>query len=163
MNEIDVANLILPVGYQGIFKCRHFCSLSKSGGIGIIYKECLNGFIQEVKTNSTFVSWFIINKVALGLRKDLILGVVYIPPVGSKYTSVEAFEECQLELVDLLSKNDALVCMCGDFNVRTAQLDDIVHENMFNNFDNIYALITIITMYPDLAMMAIVITMVTCY
>ena len=137
LNEIDVANLILPVGYQAIFKCRHFCSLSKSGGIGIIYKECLNGFIQEVKTNSSFVSWFIINKVALGLRKDLILGVVYIPPVGSKYTSVDAFEECQLELVDLLSKNDALVCMCGDFNARTAQLDDIVHENMFNNFDNI--------------------------
>ena len=65
------------------------------------------------------------------------MGVVYIPPVGSKYTSVDAFEECQIELVDLLSKNDALVCMCGDFNARTAQLDDIVHENMFNNFDNI--------------------------
>ena len=59
----------------------------------LIYNECLNGFIQEVKTNSTLVTWFINNKVALGLRKDLILGVVYIPPVGSKYTSVDAFEK----------------------------------------------------------------------
>ena len=73
LNEIDVANLILPVGYQAIFKCRHFCSLSKSGGIGIIYKECLNDFIQEVKTNSSFVSWFIIKRTLSPYFRNLPL------------------------------------------------------------------------------------------
>ena len=39
-----------------------------------------------------------------------------------------------LELLELLSCNDALVCMCGDFNARTGNLCDLVENNVFNDF-----------------------------
>ena len=82
------------------------------------------------------MSWYRIDKTITGLTKDLLLGVVYIPPEGSKYTNVSAFEECELELLELLSCNDALVCrpMCGDFNARTGNLCDLVENNVFNDF-----------------------------
>ena len=36
---------------------------------------------------------------------------MYIPPEGSKYTKIGAFEECELELLELLSCNDSFVCV----------------------------------------------------
>ena len=48
--------------------------------------------------------------------------------------NVCAFEECESELLELLSCNDALVCMCGDFNARTGNLCDLVESNVFNDF-----------------------------
>ena len=60
------------------------------------------------------MSWYRIDKTITGLTKNLLLGVVYIPPEGFKYTNVCAFEECESELLELLSCNDALVYMCGD-------------------------------------------------
>ena len=73
------------------------------------------------------MSWYRIDKNITGLTKYVLLGVVYIPSEGSKYTSVSAFEECESELLELrLSCNDAFVCMCGDFNARTGNLRDLV-------------------------------------
>ena len=119
---------------KGKFKCRKYCSKVKSSGIGIIYKGQLEEFITEIKTDSDFVSWYRIDKTITGLTKNLLLGVVYIPPEGSKYTNVCAFEECESELLELLSCNDALVCMCGDFNARTGKLYDLVESKVFNDF-----------------------------
>ena len=45
INEIDVANLSIPAGYNGKFKCRKYCSKVKSGGICLIYKGQLEELI----------------------------------------------------------------------------------------------------------------------
>ena len=65
------------------------------------------------------------------LWQDLLLGVIYIPPEvqGSKYTKAEAFEECEIELLELLSCSDAFVCMCGDFNARTGDICDFLEDD----------------------------------
>ena len=87
-----IDNLSIPAGYKGKFKCRKYCSKVKSGGIGIIYKGQLKEFITEMITDSDSVSWYRIDSTITGLTKDLLLGVVYIPPEGSKYTNLCAFE-----------------------------------------------------------------------
>ena len=115
INDIDGDILIIPVGYKGTFKSRRYVSKVKFGGIGIIYKEELDTFITEIKTESDFVASYKIDQTSIGLGKDLLLGVIYIPPEGSKYTKVEAFEECEIELLELLCCS-AFICMCGDFN-----------------------------------------------
>ena len=51
---------------------------------------------------------------------------MYIPPEGSKYTKIEAFEECELELLELLS--------CNDSFARTGGLRDELEYNIFNDF-----------------------------
>ena len=33
INYIDVDNLNMPNGYKGIFKCKQYCSQTRSGGI----------------------------------------------------------------------------------------------------------------------------------
>ena len=96
INYLDIDNLKLPQGYNGKFKCRYYCSNVKSGRIGIIYKDSLETFITEITTDSEFVGWYRISKVILEIPKYVLLGVVYIPPEGSKYTKIEAFEECEL-------------------------------------------------------------------
>ena len=48
----------------------------------------------------------------------------------SQYITVYSFEECESELLKLLSCNDAFVCMCGDFNDRTGNLCDLVENNV---------------------------------
>ena len=75
---------------------------------------------------------FRIKKCVFGLSEDLLLGVVCIPPASSTYSSDEAFEECQTEL----TVKDAFVCMCGDFNSRTGNVNDRVQGNVFNLFAN---------------------------
>ena len=89
INEIDVDNISIPVGYKGKFKCRKYCSKVKSGGMGIIYKGELEEFITEIKTDSDFVSWYRIDKTITGLSKDLLLGVVYIPE--NKVQNIQTF------------------------------------------------------------------------
>ncbi len=80
------------------------------------------------------MSWYRIDKTITGLTKNVLLGVVYIPSEGSNYTNVCAFEECESEVLELPSCNDAFVCMCGDFNARTGNLCDLVESNVFNDF-----------------------------
>ena len=54
------------------------------------------------------------------INERFIVGrCLYPPKEGSKYTKAEASEESEVKLLELLSCNDALVCMCGDFNTRT--------------------------------------------
>ena len=96
INYLDIDNLKLPQGYNGKFKCRYYCSNIKSGRIGIIYKDSLETFITEITTDSEFVGWYRISKDILEIPKYVLLGVVYIPPEGSKCTKIEAFEECEL-------------------------------------------------------------------
>ena len=47
---------------------------------------------------------------------------------------MEAFEECELELPELLSCNDSFVCLCGDVNARTGGLHDELEYTIFNDF-----------------------------
>ncbi len=54
-----------------------------------------------------------------------------LPPEGSKYNKIEAFEECEIELLEILSCNDSFVCLCGDFNARTGGLHDELEYTIF--------------------------------
>ena len=119
------------MGYKGTFKCRRYVSKVKSGGIGIIYKEELDNFITEIKTESDFVAWYKIDRNSTGLAKDLLLGVIYIPPEGSKYTKAEAFEECELEFIDKLynDSNGGISGMLNMFVLLYADDTVIMAEN----------------------------------
>ena len=83
----------MPVGYKGKFKSRRYVSKVKSD---IIYKEELYTFITETETESDFVAWYKIDETSIGLAKYLLLGVIYIPLEGFKYTKAETFEQCEI-------------------------------------------------------------------
>ena len=74
--------------------------------------------------SSCHVLWVYFNKNAFGL--PCIFGSVYIPHEASKYHDSDLFDELAEDIVNIKSKYDAPICMIGDFNSRTGNLDDFI-------------------------------------
>ncbi|XP_063436930.1 uncharacterized protein LOC134718363 [Mytilus trossulus] len=118
----DMDEICIP-GYKIKAKNRRKISRVKSGGIVLGFRENISDCIQVIETNSKFVLWCKISR----LFKDgvVILGVVYIPPEYTAYSSPDAFGEIESEYLELSSKYDNIF-MVGDFNARTASEKDYI-------------------------------------
>ncbi|KAK3098699.1 hypothetical protein FSP39_022200 [Pinctada imbricata] len=62
--------------------------------------------------------------------KDTYVGLVYLPPEGSKYAHAEMWDEFQFEFSRIKSLSDNVIIM-GDFNSRTSTHSDIVYSDDF--------------------------------
>ena len=64
----------------------------------------------------------------------LLLGIVYIPPEGSKYANDNNFEDICQDLIDLSNNNKLPICLMGDSNSRTGTLSDFeaFDDDLFN-------------------------------
>ncbi|CAG2241563.1 unnamed protein product [Mytilus edulis] len=84
----DMDEICIP-GYKIKAKNRRKISRVKSGGIVLGFRENISDCIQVIETNSKFVLWCKISR----LFKDgvVILGVVYIPPEYTAYSSPDDF------------------------------------------------------------------------
>ncbi|VDI50830.1 Hypothetical predicted protein [Mytilus galloprovincialis] len=127
----DMDEICIP-GYKIKAKNRRKISRVKSGGIVLGFRENISDCIQVIETNSKFVLWCKISR--LFKDGDVILGVVYIPPEYTAYSSPDAFGEIESEYLELSSKYENIF-MVGDFNARTASEKDyiFIDENDKNN------------------------------
>jgi hypothetical protein len=62
----------------------------------------------------------------------MILGIVFVPPEGSKYSSPESFLEIEHDF-HKFSCNSYNVCLMGDFNARVGSLPDYFTVDDFFN------------------------------
>jgi hypothetical protein len=83
--------------------------------------------IQLIATESKFVLWFTIASTYLSLEEDIFVGVVYIPPENTSYSSPGSFTQIENEYLDI-SRNYYYVALLGDFNGRTPD-DDFILVN----------------------------------
>ncbi|CAG2202024.1 unnamed protein product [Mytilus edulis] len=129
------------------FKNRKKYSNRKSGGIAFGYKRYLENCITPIQTDCPFVQWFSIDEKIFDLKSSVIFGVIYIPPENSIYTSENALSDIELEFFDL-QRTNKYICLLGDFNSRTASLqdfndlvdtDDFLAQNLIdiNEFSNV--------------------------
>ncbi|KAK7485563.1 hypothetical protein BaRGS_00023251, partial [Batillaria attramentaria] len=71
-----------------------------------------------------------------GYDKDVLLGGVYIPPEGSRYSTIDLFDELENSLVDNVHRLDPYILLAGDFNAYTKlsddfiDADDLMHDNV---------------------------------
>ncbi|CAG2190917.1 unnamed protein product [Mytilus edulis] len=114
-------------GYKFILKNRKKVSRIKSGGIALCFKEHLHENIEVIKTDCKFVLWCKISKIICS-NQDVILGIIYIPPEYTSYSSSSALDEIENEYLDLSSKFEK-VFFIGDFNARTAEDRDFIYVN----------------------------------
>ena len=59
--------------------------------------------------------WFQVDKVVFNLDKNVILWIVYIPPVNSRYASEDAYYDIDLEFQRFFQQTDYIV-LAGAFN-----------------------------------------------
>ena len=66
------------------------------------------------------------------LDEDVLIGVVYIPPEFTSYSSQEAFNDIDFD-IRKFSRSYKYISLAGDFNARTAELKDfsVFTENDF--------------------------------
>ena len=120
----DLDSVSIP-GYQFFVRNRTAISRFRSGGITLIVKDTILPYIHVIKSESKLIMWFIISKLLTGKNEDLLCGIVYIPPSGSRYANPDPYLELQNEL-NKFGSNYENVLLLGDFNSRTSNLDDFV-------------------------------------
>jgi hypothetical protein len=86
----DTDEILLP-GYIFKMKNRKTFACRKSDGIVLGYREKFEGDIEVIETENKFVLWCKISSKLMKLNSDLLLGIVYIPPEYSRYSSPDAF------------------------------------------------------------------------
>lgn len=113
------------------FKNRHKITNYRSGGIALGYKRYLEKFIRPIESECNFVYWFQVDKAVFNLDKNVIFGVVYIPPVNTRYASDDALNEFESEFQRFYQNTENIV-LVGDFNSRTGNLQDYYDDNLDN-------------------------------
>ena len=128
--KLDDIDSVSISGYELFTKNRKQISRYRSGGIALFVRNELSSYIHIMKNESKLVLWFSISKTILKTSEDLICGIVYIPPVGSRFKHPDPYLELQREF-DRFCLNSKHVLLCGDFNSRTATLNDFVDYDEF--------------------------------
>ena len=101
----------------------------KSGGIVLAYKESYSNYIEVLESDSKFVLWFKLSGEFCKEGKNIICGIVYIPPEGSPYFLPDTFDQVENEIRNFSDECD-YVCLIGDFNSRTASEPDFIDVNI---------------------------------
>ena len=70
------------------------------------------------------------------LNSDLLLGIVYILPEYSRYSSTDAFSQIENEYLEFTEKYKN-ICLIGDFNARTAEDDECITLDENTLFENL--------------------------
>ncbi|MCG8049047.1 MAG: reverse transcriptase family protein [Candidatus Thiodiazotropha endolucinida] len=113
----------------------------RSGGIALIVKEELLPYIKiDYTRSSKLILFFTISKALYGFEnhdEDLVCGIVYIPPHGSKYASEDPYLEIQEQLFRYCLDAKHLLLL-GDFNSRSKNMPDYVCID--KHFSDVYGL-----------------------
>lgn len=137
-SKLDDVDLIKIDGYEVFLHNRKTISRYRSGGIALIVKTELCPFIKILKPDSKLTFWFTISNKIILSDDDLYCGIVYIPPIGSKFAHTDPYLEIQNDIDKYIveSKN---IFLFGDFNSRTGvacdyvKCDEFISEMQGNN------------------------------
>lgn len=134
LSDIDILNI--PDDYMYYSKIRKKCK-RKSGGIVVMYRNKLKGYLNFINTDCEFVQWVKISKLIINQKTDSLLGCVYIPPSNSKYSTSESFDEVENEMLNIKNIESLNCIIFGDFNAKTGSLPDYIipDENLVDIFE----------------------------
>ena len=124
LDEDILEKKLNDIGYNINLLNRTHIAHRRSGGIATLTKQTIRSYVNIVESKSKYVSWLTISIALTGFSKDLLVGGVYVPPEGSRYGSVDSFDDIEQELTRVLQHRDYLVLLLGDFNAHTKCLKD---------------------------------------
>ena len=127
-SKLDDVDKISIEGYQIFTHNRKKISNHRSGGIALIVKEELADKIKILESSSKLILWF---KLTISLRNnndDITCGIVYIPPIRTKYANPDPYLELQREINKYGTEK---LLLFGDFNSRVGTKADYVEIDEF--------------------------------
>ena len=101
---------------------------AKTAEIELVFKRYLLKSLTFISSESEFVQWVRVSKDIFTIDSDLFLGCIYISTENSKYSSLEAFNEIESELIQLSSGCDYF-SLIGDFNAKTGDTQDYISKD----------------------------------
>ena len=131
LDNADVGSLPLPDGYKLITKNRAALSSYSSGGVALLVKDELFPAVCIETGNSKDTLWCSLDKNILCLDKDIVIGVGYISPERSNYSSIDKFDVIEADIFDLVSKKNCEILLMGDFNAHFGSISDITKYDYF--------------------------------
>jgi len=129
LSDLDCTdNLFLH--YDMLYKNRKGAKRA-SGGIAILIKKNISKHVHTIEidnnlehiVNDDFVIWV---KVVDMFEYNIIMGITYIPPENSNYSSIELFDDLENQMLSFDVPN-AVFCIVGDFNARSKNMNEILN------------------------------------
>ncbi|MEW8547673.1 MAG: reverse transcriptase family protein, partial [Candidatus Thiodiazotropha sp.] len=80
--------------------------------------------------------WLKLDKRLLSEDKDSVIGIIYLPPEGSDYSSEDSFNEIEAEVISFLNQYETLF-LIGDLNARTGNSEEFVTYNLNRNVSDV--------------------------
>ena len=130
--KTDETDVIEIPGYTIYMYNRQKLSRYRSGGIALLVKNEISQFISvDTRSQSSLIKLFSISKDIYGsqnkdVNEDLLCGIVYIPPQGSRYSHTDPYFELQNELLRYCTGSKHILLL-GDFNSRCGDLTDYLY------------------------------------
>ncbi len=93
-------------------------------------KHELEKFVEIIETESDYIMWIKLHNTILSCEKDLIFGVIYVPPMQSRFFTLDEFEIAENEISAMNSCYEN-VLLVGDMNAQTANLVDYTENDDF--------------------------------
>ena len=99
-----------------------------SGGVAILVKNDVKRGCTFYKSASTDICWLRLNKQFFKIDTDIFVGVVYVSPRNSTYSSrqnIETWDVLEKEVEKFMG--DGKIILLGDFNTRIGDKSDFVN------------------------------------
>lgn len=87
-----------------------------------------------METDCKYILWFVLKGDIINSEKDILFGITYIPPEGTKYSSKDAYSDIENEYTTLNCKYD-IICLTGDFNSRVSNCSDFINDIDLSNYE----------------------------
>lgn len=119
-------------GYTCFHKFRKPRSGRVSGGVTLVVKNSLSKNIKQVQNESNDILWCELNNV---FNETIIIGVAYVSPEGSRYSSQHCFNDIEAEFIDLFIEYKHCVIL-ADFNSHVSDKCDFYSSKDVNERDD---------------------------
>ena len=123
--KLDYTDVISMPRYTFLSQERKQTFIRKSGGIGIFFRNNLESKIKRIETASDYIFWLRMDKALFNIHKDLILGILYIPPAQSRFLNDDEYSYLEMEITSMCIQSP-YSCLTGDMNARSSNLCDFI-------------------------------------
>ena len=128
-SKLDKYDHIKAPGYTFINVPRKQKFKRKSGGLGAFIKDDIFQYFKIIESKSDYLFWLKFTGSEI-VHDPVIIGIVYVPPLHSRFYSNDMFEVFDNEISEMSSKFEYLY-LCGDFNAHTGELVDYTTNDDF--------------------------------